>query len=99
MKSITHVELAWELYRAGINPSIIADRLNCHRATVFRWIKEIKRLGINEFVVRKKTVKRRRQPRKLKNELVGLVCTIRSNYDWCGEKIKKELLVKTTVSG
>lgn len=91
MKSVTHFELAWELSRAGMNVDDIGSRVGRDRATVYRWITGIERLGIREFVKRKKECKRRRQPRKVSADVRRLICSIRREYDWCGQKIQKEL--------
>jgi transposase len=53
-------ELAWELHLAGLKPEAIGQRVNRDRATVYRWIAQIKILGIREFIRKKKESKRRR---------------------------------------
>lgn len=84
-------ELAWELHLAGLKPSAIGQRVNKDRATVYRWIAQIKLLGIREFIRRKKTCKRRRQKRKLTGSVPALIRKIRTATGWCGQKIAKEL--------
>ena len=85
-------ELAWELHLAGLKPSAIGQRVNRDRATVYRWIAQIKILGIREFIRRKKECKRRRQKRKLTGSIPAKIREIRSETGWCGQKIAKELL-------
>ncbi len=97
MRSITHFELAWELYRAGVSPAEIGERVNRDRATVFRWLVGIKLLGIREFVRRKKECKRRRQKRKLSDIIERRIKSIRKKTGWCGQKIRKELAEKDGV--
>ena len=91
MRSVTQFELAWELYRAGVSADDIGSRVGRDRATVYRWIAGIKRLGIREFVKQKKECKRRRQPRKISADARRTICAIRRDRDWCGQKIQKEL--------
>jgi len=97
MRSVTHFELAWELYRAGMNPTDIGLRVNRDRATVYRWIAGIKLLGIREFVRRKKECKRRRQKRKVTGIIPARVKEIRRKHGWCGQKIQKEIKEKDGV--
>jgi transposase len=91
MGTLTQYELAWELYRAGLNGSEIGERIGRDRATVYRWIAGIKKLGIREFVRRKKVCKRRRQARVLSASVKSQIREIRKQYGWCGQKIQKEL--------
>lgn len=98
MQTVTHFELAWELYRAGVNAEEIAKRVNRDRATVFRWISGIKKYGVREFVRRKKECKRRRQTRIVHSTVKNRVRELRKQYGWCGQKIQKELKEKDGVS-
>jgi len=98
MRSVTHFELAWELYQAGMRAEDIGERVNRDRATVYRWIAGIKLLGIREFVRRKKECKRRRQRRKVTGCIPARIKAIREEHGWCGQKIKKELWVKDGVA-
>lgn len=97
MHSITHFELSWELYLAGMKPEDIGKRVNRDRATVYRWIAKIKLLGIREFTRRKKECKRRRQKRKVTGVIPAKIKRIRRETGWCGQKIRKELLVKDDI--
>jgi transposase InsO family protein len=90
--SITKFELAWELYRAGLKPEAIGERVDRDRATVYRWIAKIKIIGIREFIRIKKECKRRRQKRKVISPVSLKIREIRSETGWCGQKIAKELL-------
>jgi IS30 family transposase len=91
MRSVTQFELAWELYQARVDVADIGVKVSRDRATVYRWIAGVKKLGIREFVRRKKECKRRRQPRKISPDIKRLICNIRRDKDWCGQKIQKEL--------
>jgi transposase len=94
MGTLTQYELAWELYQAGLNGKAIGKRIGRDRATVYRWIHSIKKLGIREFVRRKKECKRRRQTRVLSSTVKNRIRQIRKDYGWCGQKIQKELREK-----
>ena len=92
MNRYSMFELAWELHLAGLKPSAIGQRVNRDRATVYRWIDQIKILGIRGFIRKKKECKRRRQKRKLTGIVPAKIRRIRSETGWCGQKIAKELL-------
>ena len=91
MGTVTQYELAWELYRAGLNGKEVGERVGRDRATVYRWISQIKKVGIKEFVRHKKDCKRRRQSRTVTPETRLRIEEIRRKWGWCGQKIQKEL--------
>lgn len=91
MRTVTQYELAWELYRAGLNGDKIGEKVGRDRSTVYRWITGIKKYGIREFVRRKQDCKRRRQTRVLNSDVKNLIVDIRKQRGWCGQKIQKEL--------
>ena len=97
MRTLTHYEVAWNMYRAGSSMEQITEVLRVHRATVYRWLKRIKRIGIMEFVRHKKVCKHRRPARRTPQWVKDLIREIRNTYGWCGQKIKKELLVRHNV--
>lgn len=88
--SITNIKICWSLYQNNISPEEIPKQLNIHRATVYRWIKGIKRKGIKKFIRDyKKAKKSRRQPRKTAIITKLHIYKIREdNHNCCGEKIK-----------
>lgn len=92
MNRYSKFEIAWELHLAGLKPSAIGKRVNRDRATVYRWIAQIKIMGIREFIRRKKECKRRRQKRKITGAIPAKIRRIRTETGWCGQKIAKELL-------
>ena len=91
MRTLTHYEVAWNMYQAKININQIALSLNKHRATIYRWIKQIKIRGIKEFLKLKKTAKHRRQRSCIPEHIIQKIINIRNEFGWCGAKIKKEL--------
>ena len=92
MNRYTMFELAWELHLAGLKPEAIGQRVNRDRATIYRWLSQIRILGIREFIRKKKESKRRRQKRKANALVAAKIRSIREQTGWCGQKIAKELL-------
>lgn len=90
MKSITLIELAWELHKSGVSTDHIALRISKHRATIYRWFKGIKGYGIREYLHRyQKAKKDRRQKRKTDPIIKARIYSIREKYHHCcGEKIQ-----------
>lgn len=90
MESISLIEYAWALYQARVHPNDIAQKIGKHRATVYRWISQIKRLGIREFLRRYQSAKTgHRQKRKTDPIIKKRIYAIREKYHYCcGEKIK-----------
>ncbi|MFH1866610.1 MAG: helix-turn-helix domain-containing protein [Patescibacteria group bacterium] len=90
MQSISLIEHAWVLYKPQVHPDDIAIKIGKHRATVYRWIKQIKLRGIKGFLRKYKRAKKgRRQRRKTDPVIKARIYTIREKYHNCfGEKIK-----------
>jgi transposase InsO family protein len=88
MRTWTQIELAWELDRAGVKVPLIAQRVGKNRATVYRWLKGIKREGLREFVREYKSAKKRPRRRKVDPYVERRILSIRQQHrDCCGEKI------------
>jgi len=90
MKSISLIELCWELHKSHVHLDEIAIRVDKHRATVYRWLKGIKGYGIREFLRRYRNAKKgRRQKRKTDPVIKVRIYAIREKYHHCcGEKIQ-----------
>ena len=90
MKSISLIEYAWGLYQAQVHPGDIALKIGRHRATVYRWLRQIKRLGIRRFLQKYKEAKKgHRQKRKTDPIIKKRIYAIREKYhQCCGEKIR-----------
>lgn len=90
MQSISLIEHAWELSRAGLPVKQIADQLGKHRATIHRWLAGIRLYGIREFLRRYQQAKTgRRQKRKTDPLIKARIYAIRREFhDCCGEKIR-----------
>lgn len=88
--SITKIQICWSLYSNGVSPENIPEQLGIHRATVYRWIKDIELKGIKKFIRDYKISKKgRRQSRKTDPLTKFYIYKIREEkYDCCGEKIK-----------
>lgn len=88
-ESVTAIHVCWQLVQSGISPEAIPKKLNRNRATVYRWIKKIKLLGINEFIRRYRQAKKGHRHTKTNSVIKVHVYTIReSKRQCCGEKIK-----------
>lgn len=90
MTTIARIELCYELNRANQHVDYIAERVQRHRATVYRWLKGIKLYGIREFIRRFKAAKKgHRQPRKTDPIIKQQIYAIREEkHHCCGEKIQ-----------
>lgn len=91
--TISVYEHAWRMYQRNIRVDDIAAEVNRHRATVYRWFRAIKRMGIREFVRRKRACKTRRPRARTPEYVIQTIVDIRTEYGWCGQKIRKELRV------
>jgi IS30 family transposase len=69
----------------------IAATVEKNRATVYRWLKAIRRSGIQQFLQDKKTCKHRRPNSRTPEYIAQKVVDIRSQWGYCGFKIQKEL--------
>ncbi len=88
MKTWTQLELAWELDRAGVKVSVIAQQVGKHRATVYRWLRGMRSVGLREFVGEYKNAKKRPRRRKVDPYVERRILSIRAEHcDCCGEKI------------
>lgn len=88
--SITKIKICNSLYENGVSPEDIPGQLGIHRATVYRWLRGIKRKGINKFVRDYKMAKKgRRQTSKTSSINKCRIYQIRDEYrQCCGQKIK-----------
>lgn len=91
MRTLTQYEVAWNMYQAGSTIEQITTVLDKHRATVYRWLRLIKRIGIREFLRRKLVCKIRRPKASTPEYVIQKIVDIRNEFGWCGQKIKKEL--------
>lgn len=91
MRTLTHYEVAWNMHQAGLTVAQICTVVSKHRTTVYRWLEKIKRVGIREFLRRKKTCKHHRPSRRIPEYIVQKIVDIRNEFGWCGAKIRKEL--------
>lgn len=102
MHSISLIELAWELHKAGQSTDEIAPKVGKDRSTVFRWLVGIRMKGIQKFLRDYKQAKKgRRQRRKTDPLIKARIYAIREKYrNCCGEKIRHWLRkdFNTTIS-
>jgi len=72
-----------------VSPEKIPEEISVHRATVYRWLKRIKRDGIRQFVRDHRSAKKGRRQRKTDIILRSRIYEIREKKRWCcGEKIQ-----------
>ena len=89
MDNITKIHVCWNLYRNGISAEEIPKHTEIHRATVYRWLKGIRQLGITEFIRRYQTAKKGHRQRKTDTVLKEHIYKIReTKRECCGEKIR-----------
>lgn len=91
MRTLTHYEVAWNMHQAGFTVAEICKAVKKHRATVYRWLKQIKLAGIRKFLQDKKTCKHRRPKARTPEHVIQKIIDIRNQFGWCGAKIRKEL--------
>ena len=91
MRTLTQHEVAWNIYQAGSTIQQITEVVSKQRATVYRWLKAIKRIGIREFLRRSLTTKHRRPKSRTAETTIQKIVDIRNEFGWCGQKIRKEL--------
>lgn len=91
MRTLTQYEVAWNMNQAGSTIEQITTVVSKHRATVYRWLKQIKLVGIRKFLQRKKVCKTRRPKSQTPETTIQKIVDIRNEFGWCGAKIRKEL--------
>jgi len=89
--TLTHYEVAWNMHQAGSTISQICQVVRRHRATIYRWLKKIRQVGIRLFLKRKQTCKHRRPSRQTPEYVIQKIVDVRNEFGWCGAKIRKEL--------
>lgn len=88
-ESVTAIHVCWQLFKSGISPELIPEKVGHHRATVYRWIDGVRRLGINEFIRRYRKAKKGRRHRKTNPVVKSHILAIReAKRGCCGEKIR-----------
>ena len=103
MKTIAQIELAWHLWQENIPVDQIARRTNRHRATIYRWIKKFKQIGIQRTIRWYSVCKKGRRQKRITVETKIRIIEIRNKYHrCCGLKIRyflyKEYDMKVSVS-
>ena len=89
MDSVTKIQICWSLYRQGVSAEKIPEEIQVHRATVYRWLKRMKRDGIRQYIRDFKKAKKGRRRRKTDAVVKDRIYKIREQKrNCCGEKIK-----------
>ena len=93
MNKITQIEVCWNLYKNHISPESIAIQLHLHRATIYRWLAQIRKKGIRVFLRQYKDAKRVRHRKTINTILKKRIYYLREEYQQCcGQKLKYLLL-------
>jgi len=88
MDTITQIQVAWELRKAGQKVEAIAEQVGKDRATIYRWLKGIRMRGIKGYVAYFRQAKKGRRVRKTHGYVVQRVLSLRREYhQCCGEKL------------
>lgn len=90
MTNVARIELVHELSRAGMSVPYIAERVERHRATVYRWRIGIKLYGIQWYLRKYQSAKKgHRHKRKTDPITKAHIYQIREEFKGCcGEKIQ-----------
>lgn len=88
MDSVTRIQVAWELREAGQKVEYIAERVGANRATVYRWLRRIRRWGLKEFVKDYQQAKKGHRHSRTHSTIEQRVLSLRrEHHECCGEKI------------
>ena len=88
MDTVTQIQVAWELKKAGRTTDQIAEQLGKHRATVYRWFTGIRMRGIRGYLTYFKAAKKGRRIRKTHGYVEQRVLSLRREYrECCGDKL------------
>ena len=89
MTSIAKITTGYYLWKSKISPDKIANELGVHRATVYRWVKRYKYIGLQRTVDAYTNAKKGRRRKRISIETKNKVYEIREKYrECCGEKVK-----------
>lgn len=88
MDTVTQIQVAWELKKAGRTADQIAEQLGKHRATVYRWLTGIRMRGIRGYLAYFKAAKKGRRVRTTHGYVEQRVLSLRREYrECCGDKL------------
>lgn len=88
-ESVTAINVCWQLHRSGVSDEDIPARVGRHRATVYRWLKGLRKRGLRRFVAAYRKAKKGRRRRKTDAVTKRRILAIREKRrQCCGEKIR-----------
>lgn len=90
MNNLTKIYTCWKMYKEGISPKKIPRAIDINRATIYRWIRGIKRKGYRVFVREYVQAKKGRRKRNKTDPTIKCkIYRIRQEYhECCGQKIQ-----------
>ena len=87
--SVTAIKICWQLAQSGISLELIPGKVERDRATVYRWVRDIRLCGIYEFVRRYRVAKKGRRHTKTNPVVKAWIFSVREEKrQCCGEKIR-----------
>lgn len=88
-ESVTNIRICWQLIQSGISPEAIPPKVGKDRATIYRWIRGIRLMGIQEYIRRYRGAKKGHRHTKTSPTVKAHVYAIReAKRGCCGEKIQ-----------
>lgn len=95
-KQVMKMQLAWHLWQANVAVVEIANRLEIHRATVYRWLCDFRMFGLERSLERYQEAKKgNRSKRRIDPRAQLALVQIRQKYqECCGEKLQWYLEVE-----
>jgi len=88
MDSIAQIHVAWALRKQQVTVLEISKQVGRHRATVYRWLKRIRAVGLEEYIDQYRNAKKGRRVRKTHAWVERRVVSLRREYrNCCGQKI------------
>lgn len=95
MNTVAQIELSWHLWQERIHPDNIASRTGKNRATVYRWIKRFKTIGLKRTLKWYKTSKKGKRRKRIPVETKLKILNIRNTrHQCCAVKIQYFLETK-----
>lgn len=101
--NIEKIKITYHLHKNGVSPEKIPKEVGVNRATIYRWLRGMRRKGYRQFLREYEQAKKGRRQRKTNPVIKEKVYTIRNEYkNCCGQKIqyilKKEYDIEISIT-